>query len=235
MKKIIILASLLFLASCWTNNETTVEVPVDPSPDVKTLYVQTCKNKDSSCKQLLCSKNSDLIFVCSDSITASKNCSEQKSFDNIVEKYKICSENKELLTNSIFNYSEKSNEFFEKMTPSELEKKIEEETAKLENWWESEWMWSFLAAAWWALLGWIIANKLFWWNSAQVPQRPNNIENNRTFNKNSLAETKKEATKETTARNTKREETKKQIANSKNQAKKSTPKKRKTKSKKRRR
>jgi len=194
MKKIFILITLLFLASCWWNNEST-SVTEDTNPDVKSLYVQACENKDSSCKQLLCTKNEKLVFICSDSITPSNNCGEEKSFDKIIEKYKICSDKKELLKNSIFNYSEKPNEFFEKMTANEITKKIEEETKKVEEWWKSEWLWTFLASAGWALIWGFIADKLFWGWTAQVPQIPNNIENNRSIDKNILSKTKEEEKK----------------------------------------
>jgi len=197
MKKILILASLLFLASCRWNTDST-SIVEDTNPDVKSLYVQSCENKDSNCKQLLCTKNDKLVFVCGDSITPSENCWEEKSFDKIVEKYKICSDNKDLLKNSIFNYSEKSNKFFEEMTPNEIAKKIEEETKKVEEGGESEWLWTFLASAGWALIWGLIADKLFGGWTAQVPQRPNNIENNRSVDKNSLSQTK-EAEKKATA------------------------------------
>jgi hypothetical protein len=132
IKKILLVVSLLVLTSCGGATESTPVVE-DTNPDVKTLYVQTCENKDAKCKQLLCNKNDDLVFVCGDSITPSENCGEEKSFDKIVTKYKICSENKELLKNSIYNYSEKPNKFFEEFTPNEIAKKIESETKKVEE------------------------------------------------------------------------------------------------------
>ena len=203
MKKIFLVLSLLTLASCWDSieNDPVVE---DTNPDVKTIYVQSCENKDSSCKQLLCNKNDKTVFVCWDSITPSENSSEEKSFDKIVNKYKICSENKDLLKNSIFNYSEKSNKFFGEMTPSEIEIKMAEETAKVEEGGESEWLGTFLASAGWALIWWLIADKLFGGWSAQVPQKPNNIENNRSVTKDSLAKTKEQSKTETSQRVEKR-------------------------------
>lgn len=203
MKKILLVLSLLTLASCWNSTENAPVVE-DTNPDVKTIYVQSCENKDSSCKQLLCNKNDKTVFVCWDSITPSENCSEEKSFDKIVNKYKICSENKDLLKNSIFNYSEKSNKFFEEMTPSEIEIKMAEETAKVEEGGESEWLGTFLASAGWALIWWLIADKLFGGWSAQVPQKPNNIENNRSVTKDSLAKTKEQSKTETSQRVEKR-------------------------------
>ena len=77
----------------------------------------------------------------------------------------MCWEDTSLHAYQIFNYSEKKNEFFTSMTPTELEAKITEEMAIIEEGGDSEWMWTFLASAGWALLGWIIANKmrnLFW-------------------------------------------------------------------------
>ena len=203
INKILLITSLLVLASCGWNTEL-VPVVEDTNPDVKALYVQSCENKDSSCKQLLCNKNNELVFVCSEWITPSENCGEEKSFDKIVEKYKICSENKDLLKNSIFNYSEKPNKFFEEMTPSEIASKIEEETKKVEEGWESEWLWTFLASAGWALIWGLIANKLFWGWSAQVPPRPNNIENNRSVTKDSLSKTKEQSKTSTAERVEKR-------------------------------
>ncbi len=203
INKILLITSLLVLASCGGNTDSAPVVE-DTNPDVKTLYVQSCENKDSSCKQLLCNKNNKSVFICSEWITPSENCSEEKSFDKIVEKYKICSENKDLLKNSIFNYSEKPNKFFEEMTPSEITKKIEEETKKVEDGWNSEWLGTFLASAGWALIWGIIADKLFWGWSAQVPPRPNNIENNRSIDKNSLSQTKEQSKAATAERIEKR-------------------------------
>jgi len=50
----------------------------------------------------------------------------------------------------------------------------------------------------------MIANKLFGGGSAQVPQRPNNIENNRSVNKESLAQTKTDSKTATSERVEKR-------------------------------
>jgi len=204
-KKILVLTTLLLLASCGAGNSVPEkEVVEDMNPDVTMLFAQTCENKDAKCKQLVCNKI-EWNFICTDNpLDDSKNCGEEKSFDKIVTKYKICSENKELLKNNIYNYSEKKNSIFETMTANEIEKKIDEETKKIEAGGESEWLGTFLASAGWALLWGIIANKLFWGGSAQVPQRPNNIENNRTINKESLEQTKKEAKTETEKRVEKR-------------------------------
>ena len=205
ISKILLAFSLLFLASCWGTSENTPVVE-DINPDVKSLYVQTCENKDTKCKQLLCTKNDQTVFICSDDITPSENCGEEKSFDEIVTKYKICSENKDLLKNSIYNYSEKPNKFFEEMTPNEIAKKIETETKKVEEGWESEWLGTFLASAGWALIWWLIADKLFGGGSAQVPPRPNNIENSRTVTKESLSQTREAEKKATAERVEKRKE-----------------------------
>lgn len=202
-KKIFLSLALLALASCGWNTETAPIVE-DANPDVKTLYVQSCENKDSSCKQLLCNKDNQNIFVCGEWIIPSEKCGEEKSFDEIVNKYKICSDNADLLKNSIFNYSEKPNKFFEEMSPSDIEAKIAEETAKVEEGWESEWLWTFLASAGWALIWGLIANKLFWGWNAQVPQRPNNTENNRSVTKSSLVETKEQSKTATSERVEKR-------------------------------
>ncbi|MDQ7009697.1 MAG: hypothetical protein Q9M94_05390 [Candidatus Gracilibacteria bacterium] len=206
MKRILLIVSLLTLASCGGSTEATPVVE-DTNPDVKTLYVQSCENKDADCKQLLCNKDNQNVFVCSEGITPSENCGGEKSFDKIVNKYKICSDNADLLKNYIFNYSEKPNKLFEEMTPNEIEAKITEELTKVEEGGESEWLGTFLASAGGALLGGIIANKLFGGGSAQVPQRPNNIENNRSVTKDSLAETKEQSKTETQARDDKRKET----------------------------
>jgi len=203
-KKILVLTTLLLLASCGAGNSVPEkEVVEDMNPDVTMLFAQTCENKDAKCKQLVCNKI-EWNFICTDNpLDDSKNCGEEKSFDKIVTKYKICSENKELLKNNIYNYSEKKNSIFETMTANEIDKKIAEETKKVEEGGESEWLWTFLAAAGWALIWWAIAN-MFGGGSAQVPQRPNNIENNRTINKESLEQTKKEAKTETEKRVEKR-------------------------------
>jgi len=188
-KKLLLLSTLLLLASCGGgNNAPEKEVVEDTNPDVTMLFTQTCLNKDSACKQLVCNKE-NAAFICTDNpLGDNKNCSEEKSYDDIMNSYKICSDNKELLTYSVFNYSEKKNSIFETMTPNEIETKIAEETKKVEEGGESEWLWTFLAAAGWALIWWAIANMFGGW-SAQVPQRPNNIENNKTVNKQSLAQT----------------------------------------------
>lgn len=227
MKKLFLLLAVLFLASCSSSTETPVaEIPTDPNPDVTSLFAQTCKDKVSSCKQLLCNKT-DWIFICSENpLAENKNCSEEKSYDEIMNKYKICSENKEMLAWRVFNYSEKKNEFFTTMTPDELEKKVAEETKKVEEGWESEWLGTFLASAWWALLWWIIANAIFGGWATQIPQRPNNIENNQSVTKDSLNETKNQAKTETESRTEKRkEEFKKRVEAAKkkiNSSKKST-------------
>lgn len=197
--------SLLLLASCGgtSTSQETVEIPTDVNPDVTALFVQACENKDSQCKQLLCSKE-DGKFNCSENpLAENTNCSAEKSYDEIVTSYKMCWEDTSLHTYQIFNYSEKKNEFFTSMTPTELEAKITEEMAIIEEGGDSEWMWTFLASAGWALLGWIIANKMFGWASAQVPQRTN-TENNRTVNKASFTETKDQSKTETQTRTEKR-------------------------------
>lgn len=233
MKKILLLLTMLLIASCWqTPTEEIAEENTDPNPDITNIFTQVCKDKVSKCKQLACSKE-EWVFNCNENpLAENKNCSEEKSYDKIVTKYKICSEDKDLLTWQIFNYSEKKNEFFETMTPEELEKKLAEETKKVEEGWESEWLWTFLASAWWALLWWIIADKLFWGWATQVPQAPqNNTENNRTVTKESLEQTKTQAREETKTRDEKRkEDLKKRVTEAK---KKITP--RKSSSKKKRR
>jgi len=200
-KKILVFTTLLLLASCGTGNTTSEkEVVEDMNPDVTMLFAQTCENKDAKCKQLVCNKVK-WKFICTDNpLDDSKNCGEEKSYDKIVTKYKICSENKELLKNNIYNYSEKKMPIFESMTANEIDKKIAEETKKVEEGGESKWLWTFLASAWGALIWWLIADKLFGGGSAQIPQRPNNIENNQTINKQSLEQTKSEVKTETEKR-----------------------------------
>jgi len=205
MKKLLLLTTLLLLASCGAGNSTPEkEVVEDMNPDVTMLFAQTCENKDAKCKQLICNKV-DWNFICTDNpLDDSKNCGEEKSYDKIVTKYKICSENKELLKNNIYNYSEKKMSIFEEMTANEIEKKIAEETAKVEKGGESEWLGTFLASAGWALIWGMIANKLFGGGSAQVPQRANNIENNRSINKESLSKTQADSKTATSERVEKR-------------------------------
>lgn len=206
MKKILALSSLLLLASCNTweiNTEVNTDIN-DAAPDVKNLWVQACPSKDESCKQIMCNKEK-WVFICSDMLDAPDTCSEEKSFDDILNKYKVCSSSTELLKYAIFNYSESKNEFFETMTPAEIENKINEELAKIESGWNSEWLGTFLASAWWALIGWLIADKLFGSSNAQMPASKPWTENSRNINKNSLEETKKDVKSETEARNQKRE------------------------------
>lgn len=225
----ILLSSIFTLSSCTSNsNNTNIQdnIVEDVAPDVKTIYVQSCENKDSQCKQLLCSKE-EWIFNCTDSIAWSSNCSDIKSYDDIVAQYKICSENTELLKYSIFNYSEKRNEYFEKMTPNELEKKLDEEIKKVEEGWSSDFLWPFMASMWWALIWWLIANKLFGWSNAQMPVTTP-TENNKTFNKDSLNKAKEQSKTETAkrdkTRSEKRDAFKKKIQKAKDSIKKKSTK-----------
>jgi len=222
---LLLISNIFILNSCvnnWNNTNIQNNIPEDVAPDVKTIYVQSCKNKDSKCKQLICSKE-EWIFNCTDSISWSSKCSDIKSYDNIVTQYKICSENKDLLDYSIFNYSEKRNEYFEKMTPNELEQKLDEELKKVENWWNSDFLWPFMASMWWALIWWLIANKLFGWNNIQMPVTTP-TENNKTFNKDNLNKVKTQSKTETEKRNKtrleKREAFKKKIEAAKKSIKK---------------
>jgi len=166
MKYLLLFSTLFLLASCGsTPTETTQSPPApainDTAPDVKTIWTQVCKDTNSSCKQLLCNKNTEAVFVCSDSMETVSTCGAVQKYDEIVDKYQICSTTPELLTHSIYNYSESKNEYFTSMTPAELESKLKEETAKVEAGGTSDFLGPFLASMGGALVGGMIANALF--------------------------------------------------------------------------
>lgn len=173
MKKIIIflgITLLVGLSGCTSS--TAPETTQDAAPDLTTLYAQVCEVKEGPCTNMMCSLQSSGIYQCAEGVAqVGQNCAPAKSLDDVISQYQICGkENATAL--SIFNYGQSLETINSGMTPAELETKIKEETAIVENGGTSSFLSTMLATAGGMVLGGMISNALFNRPNAMPPARP---------------------------------------------------------------
>jgi hypothetical protein len=181
---------IIFLTGC------TPDIPSENEenlPDLTNLYAQVCENVNGPCISMMCQLEAD-TYICAESISdRTKACSQEKTLDDIINKYKICGDEK-IETLSIYSYGETLESVTLAETPAELQQKIEQETEKVESGGTSDFLSTMLAVAGGSIIGGMISNALFGQNNAMPPARASTV-NEQPFKKEDLDKSK-EATKE---------------------------------------
>ena len=133
-----------------------------PEIDLSTLYSQICQSDKGPCKTSMCVLNEDgNAYKCAESLSGmNRNCSSTKNFDEVIDSYQICGI-QDPDSYKIYAYSQKHTEIFSEYTPAELSEKIETESKVVESGGNSDFMSTLLTAAGGAIIGGMIANKLF--------------------------------------------------------------------------
>lgn len=182
---------LITLTGCTPDLPSENEESV---PDLTNLYAQVCENLDGPCMSMMCQLQTD-TYICSESIAdRNKNCTTEKSLDDIISKYKICSSDEAKDSLSIYSYGQTLESVTLADTPAQLQQKIEQETEKVENGGTSDFLSTMLAVAGGSIIGGMISNALFGQNNAMPPARASTV-NEQPFKKEDLDKAK-EGTKE---------------------------------------
>lgn len=198
MKQLFLLGALFsigFLSACTDATTPTQDASL---PDLTTLYAQVCETKDGPCAPMVCSLQSAGGYVCAESVASVGTlCSAQKTMDDVITSYQICGkENADKL--SIFSYGQTLETVNSGMTPAQLEQKITEETAVVENGGSSSFLTTMMAAAAGTVIGGLVSNALFGQKNAMPPSRPASAYE-QPMNKSSLDQAKTD-TKANTAK-----------------------------------
>lgn len=192
-----VLLSFLFLSGCTTPDiPTDTEPTIDASlPDLTNLYAQVCEASSGPCIPMQC-ELTDSTYICAESISdRTKSCSEPKYLDDIFSQYSICGAEKETVEKlKIFSYGSTLESVTLANSPDELEKKITEETEKIENGEDSPFMDMMMGAIAGSIIGGLISNMMFGQNNAMPPARPA-MTNERPMNKADLEKTKTDTKK----------------------------------------
>ncbi len=186
----------LFLLSGCTTPEIPTETAIDSSlPDLTNLYAQVCEVSSGPCIPMQCELK-ESTYICAESISdRTKSCSEPKYLDEIFSQYSICGEEKQTVEKlKIFSYGSTLESVTLAKTPDELEKKITEETEKIENGESSPFMDMMMGAIAGSVIGGLISNMMFGQKNAMPPARPP-MTNERPMNKADLDKTKTDTKK----------------------------------------
>ncbi len=190
-----ITGALLLFSGC-TTPDIPQEDPIDASlPDLTNLYAQVCETSSGPCTPMQCELTEN-TYICAESISdRTKECSEPKYFDDIFSQYSICGTDKNTVEKlKVFSYGSTLESVTLANSPDELEKKITEETAKIENGGESQFMNMMMGAIAGSVIGGLISNMMFGQKNAMPPARPA-MTNERPMNKADLDKAKTDTKK----------------------------------------
>ncbi len=170
IKSSIALFALSLFAGCSLDPTKTTETSA--LPDLTSLYAQVCEVKEGPCSPMMCSMQASGAYQCAENIAQiGQNCAPAKTMDDVITSYQICGkENGAAL--SIFSYAQTLENLHADMSPAQLEQKIKEETAAVENGGTSSFLSTMLATAGGMMLGGLISNALFGQRNAMPPMRP---------------------------------------------------------------